>query len=76
MSNDIWITAMDYSVWVYNWILDIQSGLSVIEIWSRSRFDTVSETRTNCHVWVCPTYVLEPKLQNPGVNIPKRFPRS
>ena len=62
--------AMDYSVWVYNQTPDMQSGLSTIEIWSRSRFEPVSETLSNCHVWFCPTYVLEPKLQNPGVKIP------
>ena len=36
----------------------------------------MSETISNCHVWVCPTCVLEPKLQNPGVKIPKWAPRS
>ena len=36
----------------------------------------MSETLSNCHVWFCPTYVLEPKLQNPGVKIPKWAPRS
>ena len=36
----------------------------------------MSETLSNCHVWFCPTYVLEPKLQNPGVKIPKWDPSS
>ena len=36
----------------------------------------MSETLSNCHVWGCPTYVLEPKLQNPVVKIPKWDPRS
>ena len=62
LSTDIWPMAMDYSVWVYNRIPDMQSGLSAIGIWSRSRFEPVSETLTNCHVWGCPTYVLEQKL--------------
>ena len=35
--------------------------LSAIEIWSRSRFEPVSETLSNFHVWGCPTYVLELK---------------
>ena len=64
-STDIWPMAMDYALWVYNSTPDIQSELSVIEIWSRSRFEPVSKTLSNCHVWGCPTYVLEPKLQNP-----------
>ena len=54
----------------------MQSGLSAIEIWSRSIFEPVSETLSKCHVWGCPTYLLEPKLQNPGVKIPKWAPRS
>ena len=54
----------------------MQSGLSAIEIWSRSMFEPVLETLINCHVWGCPTYVLEPKLQKPGVKIPQWVPRS
>ena len=68
--------AMDYDVWVYNRIPGMQSGLSAIEIWSMSKFEPVSETLSNCHVWGCPTYFLEPKLQKPGVNIPKWDTRS
>ena len=58
LSTDLWKMAIDYAGWVYNRIPDIQSGLSVIEICSRSRFETVSETISNCHVWGCPKYVL------------------
>ena len=75
-STDLWPMAMDYDVWVYNLIPDMQSGLSAIEIWSRSRFEPLSETLNNCHVWGCPTYFLEPKLLNPGMKIPKWAPRS
>ena len=60
--TDLWAMGMDYAIWVYNWIPDMQSRLSAIEIWSRSSFEPVSETLSNCHVWGCPTYVLEPKL--------------
>ena len=38
LSTDILTMTMDYSVWVYNRIPDMQSGLSAIEIWSRSIF--------------------------------------
>ena len=61
LSTDIWPKSMDYSVWVYDRTPDMQSGLSAIEIWSRSRFEPVSETLSNFHVWGCPKYVLEPK---------------
>ena len=66
---------MYYSVWVYNLIPGMQSGLSAIEILSRSSFEPVSGTLRNCLIWGCPTYVLEPKLQNPGVNIFKWDPK-
>ena len=69
--TDICPMAMDYDLWVYNWIPDMHSGLSAIEIWSSSRFEPVSETLSNCHVWGCTTYILEPKLNNTGVNITK-----
>ena len=71
MSTDIWPMEMNYAVLVYNRIPGMQSGLSAIEIWLRSIFEPVLETLRNCHVWVCPTYFLEPKLQKPGVKIPK-----
>ena len=58
LSTDIWPMTMDYAVWVYNRTPDMQSGLSDIEIWSSSRFEPVSETLSNCHIWGCPAYVL------------------
>ena len=70
-STDLWTMEMYYAVWVYNWTPGMQSGLSAIEIWSRSIFEPVSETLSNCNIWGCPTYVLEPNLQKPGVKIPK-----
>ena len=42
LSTDLWPMAMDYAVWVYNRTPDMKSGLSAIEIWSRSRFEPVS----------------------------------
>ena len=71
ISTDIWPMTIYYAVWVYNRIPGMQYVLSAIEIWSRSRFDTVSETHGKFYVWDCPTYFLEPKLQKPGENIPR-----
>ena len=70
-STDLWPMTMDYAVWVYNRIPDMQYVLSAIEIWSRSIFDPPSKTLYNCHVWGYPTYFLEPNFQNNGVKIPK-----
>ena len=76
--TDIWPTAMDYDVWIYKHIPNVQSILSAVDKWSRSRsrFVLVSETLSNCHVWVCPIYVLETKFQKPVVKIPKWDTRS
>ena len=71
LSTDLWPMETYYDVWIYNRIPEMKSSLSTIDIWSRSRFEPVSETLRKFHGWVCTTYVLEPKLQNPGVNIPK-----
>ena len=51
-------------------------GLSDIEICSSSRFGSVSETLSNCHVWGFMAYVLEPNLHKPGVKIAKCATRS
>ena len=50
LSTDIWPMEMYYAVLVYNRNPGMQSGLSAIEIWSRSRFEPVSETLSNFHV--------------------------
>ena len=52
LSTDIWPMTIYYAVWVYNWIPDMRSGLSAIKVWLRSRFEPVSETISNCRVWV------------------------
>ena len=54
----------------------MQSGLSVIKKWQRTRFDTFLKTLTNCHAWGCMIYVLELSLQKPGVKNIKWAPRS
>ena len=53
--TDLWPMEMGYAAWVYNWIPDMQSRLSDNGIWSRSRFELVSYTLSNCHVWGCLT---------------------
>ena len=40
--TDIWPVKMDYAVWIYNHIPDMQYGLSFIYILPRSRLETVS----------------------------------
>ena len=48
--TEICTIALNYAVWTYNWIPGMQYGLSDIEIWSRLRFEPVSETLSNYHL--------------------------
>jgi hypothetical protein len=75
ITADLWPMAMDHAVWIHNRLPSLQSGYAPIEIWSRSK-QRSRTLLTDLHVWGCPTYVLEPKLQKGGVKIPKWAPRS
>jgi hypothetical protein len=69
----LWPMAMDYAVWVFNRLPNVESGLSPNEIWSSTRASHDDFRRA--HVFGCPVYVLEPKLQD-GHKIPKWSPRA
>jgi hypothetical protein len=71
-----WTRAMDYAVWIYNRIPHMDTGISPLEMWSRSCYQSTSEVLVNCHTWGCPVFILEPKLCKSGVKIPKWAPRS
>ena len=63
-SNDLslWSLAVKHSVWLYNRLPNAISGLTPLELLTRSKSDHRDLLR--CHVWGCPVFVLEPKLQN------------
>ena len=73
---DLWPMAMDHAVWLYNRIPRQENGIASIEIWSRTTIHPYDSIFSNCHTWRCPTFVLEPKLQKSGLNIPKWQPLS
>ncbi len=72
-SINLWPQAVDYSVWVFNHLPTIDFGANPNELWSRTRFPTNSLDRV--HVFRCPIYVLDPRLQD-GHKIPKWDPRA
>ena len=72
-SINLWPQAVDYAVWVFNHLPSIDVGISPHELWSRTRFPSNSLTRA--HVFGCPVYVLDPRLQD-GHKIPKWDPRA
>ena len=71
---ELWPMAMDHAAWLYNHTTRRDTGLSPHDLWSKTRSKPASEVLGRCHVWGCPTYVLEPKLQKQGVKILKWEP--
>ena len=72
-SLDLWPFAVSYAVYLWNIISRQDTGLSPSE-----QFYGVKSNHLdlkNAKVWGCPTYVLDPRLQD-GHKIPKWEPRS
>ena len=57
----LWPFAVKHLVWLYNRVPNRESGLSPLKLITKQKADR-DILRT--HVWGCPVYVLEPKLQN------------
>ena len=58
----LWPLAMNYAVYMHNHMPKKSDGFSPIELWTGSKSTHSELTRT--HVWGCPTYVLQPQLQD------------
>ena len=76
LSTDLCPMVMDFGVWIYNHIPYMYYGIYAIDLWSRSKFDSVSETLRNFHVWGFSTNVLEPSFHKTGLKIPRCYLRS
>jgi transposase InsO family protein len=63
-SDDIslWPFAVKHAVWLYNRVPNRKSGLTPLELLTKSKADHRDLLRS--HVWGCPAIVLEPQLQN------------
>ena len=68
--------AMDHASWMYSNHPRADTGLSPNDMWTKSQYDSVKQVLGRCHVWGCPAFVLDPKLQKSGIKIPKWAPRS
>lgn len=64
----LWPFAVRHAVWLHNRLPNQVSGLSPMEILTCTR--TTHRDLLRTHVWGCPVYVLNPKLQD-GKKIPK-----
>ncbi len=58
----LWSFAVKHLVWVYNHNPNVWSGLTPLELITREHSDY--KDFLSCHVWGCPVFVLEAKLQN------------
>ncbi len=64
----LWTFAVKHAVWLYDRVPNCESGLIPMELITKQKADHSDLLRS--HVWGCPAYVLEPKLQN-GQKLPK-----
>jgi hypothetical protein len=71
--STLWPMAVDYAVHIFNHVPNNLSGISPIELVTRTALP--SKDFVHLHVWGSPAYVLDPKLQK-GQKLPKWQPRS
>ena len=64
----LWPFAVKHAVWLYNRVPNRITGLTPIELLTKTKADHRDLLRS--HVWGCPTYVLDARLQD-GKKIPK-----
>jgi hypothetical protein len=69
----LWGFAVKHAAWIYNRVPSRSSGLTPLELLTKTKADHKDLLRT--HVWGCPVFVLDPKLQD-GKKIPKWNRRS
>ncbi len=62
----LWSFAVKHSVWIYNCVPNAWSGLTPLELVTKEQSDF--KDILHCHVWGCPVYVLEAKLQNDQIS--------
>jgi hypothetical protein len=69
VSLDLWLFAVDYAVYIWNKMPKQDGGLSPEEIFYIVKSD--HEEIRNAKCWGCPSYVLDPTLQD-GKKLPRR----
>ena len=62
--NDLalWLFAVKHATWLYNQIPSRTTGFTPFELLTKTHVDHHNLLQTG--VWGCPTFVLDPKLQN------------
>ena len=70
---DLWPFAIDYVVFIWNKMPNMKTNLAPIEIISGTRLD--NSFLRGAHVWGCPCYVLDPRVQD-GKKLPRWVPKA
>lgn len=70
----LWPFAMEHAVYLWNNLPKIDNRTAPLELFSRTKFPSYDHLH-RLHVWGCPVFVLDPKLQD-GKSLPKWSPRS
>jgi hypothetical protein len=73
-STDLWPFAVDQAIYIWNHLPATDTKLSPIELFTQTKFHNHHHLQ-NLHVFGCPVYVLEPKLQD-AKKLPKWNRRS
>jgi hypothetical protein len=69
----LWPFALTHSAYLWNTLPNAEHGLSPVEIFTGTKMDP--KALRSEKTWVCPAYVLDPKLQD-GKKLPKWSPRT
>ena len=69
----LWTLAVRHAVWLYNHLPNISTGLSPLDLWSKTRFPL--RKLHDLHVFGSPVYVLQKRLSD-GKSIGRWEPRS
>ena len=70
----LWPFAMEHAIYLWNNMPKKDHRTAPLELFSSNKLSSYDQLR-RLHVWGCPVYVLDPKLQD-GKKIPKWNPRS
>ena len=71
--SSLWPLAMEYAAYIYNHTPKMESGVAPIDIFTRTTIPR--QCLKDLHTWGCPTYVLDPTLQD-RKKVPRWKPRS
>ena len=72
-NTPLWSFSVKHAVWLHNHFPNYLSGITPLELRTSNKAD--HRNLIISHVWVCPVFVLDPKLQN-DQKIPKWNRRS